>query len=160
MDIKWQVRLSYTDLGENHTIQYTVNARNKDTADNIAKEIFLTEHGVCSRIYTSVEPVHLSSDDIKMMFDIKEKVFDELDKSCRGKDYKAFINSFLSFDGFNANIGGTDSYFWLKFNGLTVKMVYSLSLGCYLDTKDIFYKSKTGKKIAVRNSWTEFYYMV
>jgi len=48
MDIKWSIGVSYVNLDNKRLFtSYTVNARNKATAENIGRELFLMEMVLC-----------------------------------------------------------------------------------------------------------------
>lgn len=160
MDIKWSVGISYTDISERRLFaKYVLNARNKNMAEDLAKELFIMEHGVCDSISTIVEPEHLTSEDMKVMLNVKDDNFRELDRIFSNKTYKDFTIAFQQFDGFSAYLSAfDDSFFWLTFLNMTVKAVFKVNGECYIDTKEVYYKDEFGKKMVARNSWTEYYY--
>lgn len=161
MDIKWSVGVSYVNTnGKRLFTSYSLNARNKDCAESLARELFLSEYGE-SDMSILVEPEHLSSNDIQDILNAKEKVFKELNSSFWGKTYNEFVSAFNQFEGFSAHLSNYDNcYFWLNFMNLTVKAVYTSNRDCYIDTKEIYYTTDNGKKIVARNNWTEFYYCI
>lgn len=162
MDIKWSVGISYLDINEKRLFaQYKLNAKNQNMAENLAKELFIMEYGVHECTSVVVEPEHLTTKDMKTILNVRELAFEELNNLFRGKTYKDFTMAFQKFDGFSAYLSKfNDSYFWLTFMNITVKVVYTVDGDCYIDTKEVYYKGEFGKRIVARNSWTEFYYCV
>lgn len=160
MDIKWSVGISYLDISERRLFaNYTLNARNRNVAIDIAKELFIMEYGVHDGVSVIVEPEHLSSEDMKIMLNVKDGTFNELNNLFSEKNYKDFTLAFQQFEGFSAYLSTfDDSFFWFNFLEITVKAVFRVSGECYIDTKEVYYRDEFGRKIVARNSWTEFYY--
>lgn len=162
MNIRWSVNISYIDVTDKRlTTSYTLNAKDKDSAELLARELFIMEYGVHDNVDIIIEPEHLSSDDMKTILIVKDDIFKMLNEAFRNKSYKDFALSFQQYDGFSAYLSCLgSSYFWFNFRGLIIKAVYSSDGDCYLDTKEFYYETDKGKKILVRNSWTEYYYCV
>ena len=160
MDIKWSVGVSYIDLDNRRLFaSYTVNAKNKAIAENIGRELFLMEIGVVNGFDIIVEPKHLAQEDLARIYKVHDTIFSQLDNQFYGKNYKEFILAFQQFGGFSSYISGTeDSFYWITFMGLTVKIVFTVNGDCYIDTKEVYYQRTSGVKIVARNNWSEFYY--
>lgn len=162
MDIRWHVSIIYTTIvNKRLSTEYYINASNADKARNLANELFLMEYGVFDDVKFEIEPQHLTSDDMKIMLDVKDTIFSKLNDIFKVKNYKSFVLAFQDFEGYNAHISSIDdSYFWLNFMGMKVKAVYKVNDVCYIDSKEVYYVTETGRRIVARNSWTEFYYYV
>ena len=160
MDIRWSIGVSYVDLDEMRLFaSYVVNAKNKSTAENIGRELFLMEFGVVNELDIFVEPVRLTSDDLARIYRVKDTMFSKIALEFQSKTYKEFTLAFQQFDGFSSYLSSMDnSYFWFEFMGLTAKAVFTLDGDCYIDTKEVYYKRNNGNKIVARNNWSEFYY--
>lgn len=162
MDIKWSVGVSYIDLDNRRLFaSYTVNAKNKAIAENIGRELFLMEIGVVNGFDIIVEPKHLAQEDLARIYKVHDTIFSQLDNQFYGKNYKEFILAFQQFGGFSSYISETeDSFYWITFMGLTVKIVFTVNGDCYIDTKEVYYQRTSGVKIVTRNNWSEFYYCI
>lgn len=160
MDIRWTVGISYSDNRNTRLFtSYTVNASSKSLAENIGRELFTLERGLCNIINVIVEPERLTLPDMSSVLSIRDKLINELNADFINKSYKDFVLSFYHFEGFNAKLTPyEDSYFWFRFLGAKIKAVFKLNGECYIDTDMVFYKTSSGSRILVRNNWTEFYY--
>lgn len=162
INIKWSAGVSYTDLtNKRFFTSYSINAENKQIAEDITKELFIMEYGVKDDIDIVVEPEYLSTRDMQLILSVRDTVFKQLEDSFRGKNYKAFTLAFQQFEGFSAHFRTLgESYFWFSFRGITLKAVFSTGSICYLDTEEILYTTDSGRKILVRRNWSEFYYCI
>ena len=117
------------------------------------------EYGVANSVEISIRPITISQDDMISLLKVKETVFDKLVMTFNGRSYKDFLSFYTRFEGFNAKLCIYDnSYFWFKFMNLVIKAVFDNDGNCYLDTGELYYLDSLGRKIVVRNNWSEYYY--